>query len=149
MTSQQPKKQPNVTVSVSRHFDQPAEKVFDAWLDPKTAGKWLFSTPTGKMVKVEIEARPGGHFTFTDRRDGEDIEHTGQYEVINCPRQIVFTFGVPKFTGKEVTRVLLDFVPAGKGCDLTLTHEGVWADYAERTKEGWGKILAGLAGELG
>jgi uncharacterized protein YndB with AHSA1/START domain len=145
MTSQQPKKQSNVTVNVARHFDQPAEKVFDAWLDPASAGKWLFATPAGKMVKTEIDARPGGKFTFTDRRDGEDVEHTGAYEVIERPRRLVFTFGVPKYSGKEVTRVSLDFVPSGKSCDLTLTHEGVWADYEERTKEGWGKILEGLA----
>jgi hypothetical protein len=30
------------------------------------------------------------------------------------------------------------------GCMLTLTHEGVLPEWAERTQEGWGMILNGL-----
>ena len=134
-------------VRVSHRFSASAERVFDAWLDPKTAGAWLFSTPTGEMVRVEIDARVGGAFCFTDRRDGEDIDHVGHYEVIDRPKRLVFTFGVPKFSA-EVTRVSLDIVTLDTGCELTLTHTDVLPDYAERTVGGWTMILNRLAENL-
>jgi uncharacterized protein YndB with AHSA1/START domain len=84
------------TIVITRRFDFPMERVFDAWIDPAKASKFLFATPTGKMVRVEIDARVGGSFHIT-RRDGEDVEHVGTYLEIDRPRRLVFTFGVPKF----------------------------------------------------
>jgi uncharacterized protein YndB with AHSA1/START domain len=141
-----PKKKPvaRVTVRVERHLDAPPERVFDAWLDPQRAGKWLFATPTGQMVRVEIDARVGGRFVFVDRRDGEDIEHTGEYFELDRPRRLAFNFRVPKFSD-EPSLIRIDFAPAGTGCELKLTHEGVFPEYAERTEQGWQEILEGLA----
>jgi uncharacterized protein YndB with AHSA1/START domain len=134
-------------VRVTRRFDASAERVFDAWLDPKTAGRWLFATPTGQMVRVEIDARIGGRFILVDRRDGEDVEHRGEYLDIDRPRRLVFIFGVPKYSA-ETTRVCIDIVPRETGCELTLTHEGVLPEYADRTKGGWTEILGRLAADL-
>jgi uncharacterized protein YndB with AHSA1/START domain len=128
-------------------LDAAPERVFDAWLDPARAGKFLFATATGRMVRVAIDARVGGRFAFVDRRDGEDVEHVGGYLEIDRPRRLVFTFAVPKFSA-QATRVAIDIVPAGSGCTLTLAHEGVLPDYADRTEVGWTGILDGLAGAL-
>jgi uncharacterized protein YndB with AHSA1/START domain len=136
-----------VTVRVSRRFDAPPERVFDAWLDPQNAGKWLFATPAGQMVRVEIDARAGGRFVFTDRRDGEDVEHTGEYLEIDRPRRLAFNFRVPKFSD-EPSLIRIDLAAAGTGSELTLVHEGVLPEYAERTEAGWREILEGLARAL-
>jgi uncharacterized protein YndB with AHSA1/START domain len=137
-----------VELRVSHKFEASAERVFDAWLDPVKAGKFLFATPTGQMVRAEVDARVGGKFCFVDRRDGQDVEHVGEYLEIERPRRLVFTFAVPLFSA-ESTKVSIDIAPLGKGCELTLTHEGVLPDWASKTKEGWTKILAGLAATLG
>ncbi|TMQ33088.1 MAG: SRPBCC domain-containing protein, partial [Planctomycetota bacterium] len=63
------------------------------------------------------------------------------------PRRLVFTFGVPKFSA-QVTRVSIDLKPLPGGCELTLIHEGVLPEWLERTREGWGRILDGLAAHL-
>jgi uncharacterized protein YndB with AHSA1/START domain len=135
------------TVRITRRFDASIERVFDAWLDPEKAGKWLFATPTGKMVRVEIDARVGGSFVFTDRRDNEDVEHVGTYLEIDRPRRLVFSFAVPKYS-KLFTRVSIDLKPLPTGCELTLTHEGVLAEWLDSSREGWGKILDALAANV-
>jgi uncharacterized protein YndB with AHSA1/START domain len=131
---------------VVRRFDAAADRVFDAWLDPDTAGKWLFATESGQMVRVEIDPRVGGSFNFT-RRDGDDVEHVGEYLEIDRPRRLVFTFSVPKFA-KQITRVTVDIVPLDSGCQLTLTHEDVLPDWASATEAGWTMILNSLVRTL-
>jgi uncharacterized protein YndB with AHSA1/START domain len=133
-----------VTIRVTHRFKAAAERVFDAWLDPAKAARFLFATPTGQMVRAEIDARVGGSFVFVDRRDGEDVAHTGTYLEIDRPRRLVFAFAVPKFSS-ESTTVTIEIVPQGTGCALTLTHEGVWKDFGDRTQAGWTKILEGVA----
>jgi uncharacterized protein YndB with AHSA1/START domain len=135
------------SVRVSRHFTQAPERVFDAWLDPAKAGKFLFATPTGQMVRAEIEPRVGGEFCFVDRRDGEDVEHFGNYVEIDRPHRLVFDFVVSTMPGSK-TRVTIDIRPVASGCELTLLHEGVLPDYVDRTRDGWATILEALAAAL-
>jgi uncharacterized protein YndB with AHSA1/START domain len=140
--------QKTATVRATHHYDAPPQRVFDAWLDPAIAAKFLFATPTGQMIKAEIDPRVGGAFTFTDRRpDMGDVEHVGTYVEIDRPRRLVFDFAVPQYE-PTLTRITLDFAPSGAGCDVTLTHEGVFEDYVQQTEHGWGMILGALQAVL-
>ena len=133
---------------VTRRYDAAAERVFDAFLEPAKARRFLFATPGGEMVCADIDARVGGAFRFIDRRDGEDVEHVGEYLEILRPRRLVFTFGVPKYD-PTVTRITIEIGAQGEGCMLTLTHEMVPPEWAERTQDGWTKILDTLARTIG
>jgi len=135
------------TVRVVRHFEFSAERVFDAWLDPQRVGRWLFATSSGEIVRVKIDARVGGGFVIVDRRAGDDVEHQGEYLEVDRPKRLVFKFLVPKYS-PLYSRVAIDIVPAGGGCDLTLVHEGVLSEYEEQTQSGWTAILEKLAVEL-
>jgi uncharacterized protein YndB with AHSA1/START domain len=132
------------TVRATHRYDAAPERVFDAWLDPKIAGTFLFATPTGQMIKAEIDPRVGGKFNFTDRRpDMGDVEHVGAYIEIDRPRRLVFDFAVPAYDPTR-TKIILEFAPDGDGCVLTLVHEGVFEEYVTQTEHGWGMILDGL-----
>jgi len=135
------------TVQLTRRFNASAERVFDAWITPATASQWLFTTPTSKIVRAEVDARVGGSFVFADRRENEDVEHVGNYLEIDRPRRLVFTFGVPKYS-PVMTTVTLDIRPLADGCELTLTHVDVLPEWADRTAEGWGKLLTALGATL-
>ncbi|WP_340645941.1 SRPBCC domain-containing protein [Phenylobacterium sp.] len=128
------------TVTVTRRFNVTPEQLFDAFLDPAIAGRFMFATPTGEMVRVDIEAKVGGAYTFVDRRDGEDIEHVGQILELDRPHRLTFQFAVPKYDPTNTT-VRLDITADGIGSVLTLTHEGVDDAYLEQTGKGWAMIL--------
>ena len=140
--------QDNILARVTRRFDASAERVYDAFLDPSKAGKFLFAAPTGQIVRCEIDARVGGTFTIVDCRDGEDVVHTGNYLALERPRRIVFTLLVEKYSSEEST-VTIDIAPLTKGCEVTLTHDVKSSDpqTQARAEEGWTAILD-VAAEL-
>src|SRR5262252_219429 len=128
-------------VVVTHHYAASPERVFDAFLDAQIAPRFLFATPTGEMIVAEIEPRVGGRFTFTERRpDMGEIRHVGEYLEIDRPRRLVFTFGVPQFD-PNMTRVEIDIVAKGSGCELTLTHHGVPPEWQAQTTQGWTMLL--------
>ena len=133
-------------VTVSHRFEEPPEVVFDAWLDPTFACRWLFTTGEGTNVRCDIDARVGGWFIVTDRRPDGDVEHAGQYLEIDRPRRLAFNFNLPALNG-DFDRVTVDIRPAHGGCELVLTHEmkPKWAGYKARTEAGWSRMLDHLA----
>lgn len=140
--------QPAEPLIVRHTSAAPAARLFDAWLAPSVASRWLFATAEGTIVRCEIDARPGGAFVIADRRGDEDVEHLGRYVEIDRPRRLVFTFGVPKYSSLETT-VTLTLTPAGAGCEVTLHHEGVPPEWVSRTEQGWRDLLARLDTLLG
>ena len=130
------------TITLTKQFNRSCEKVFDAWLDPKRAGKWLFATQEGEMQKVEINPRVGGSFAIIEKRGEQIAEHRGTYLIIERPTKLKFSFGGPGFPDTYVT---IELTSKNNGCELMLTHEGVWAQYAQKTREGWMGILENLA----
>jgi len=137
-------------VRVSRRFQAPAERVFDAWLDARTAGRWLFATPDGEMQLVEIEPWPGGRWEVVERRDGEDVLHTGTYEAVERPERLAFTLSVPKYSDAEA-RVTVTLSAVEGGCALTLvqTYGADARASPDQIERGWGHVLAALAATLG
>ena len=100
-------------------------------------------TPDGVIERCEIDARVGGRFAIFERRGADLAEHHGEYVEIDRPRRLAFDFWTS--FSEERTRVTVTIAPDGDGARLALTHEGVWADYEERTQQGWTTILDGLA----
>jgi uncharacterized protein YndB with AHSA1/START domain len=135
-----------LTVTIERRIAAPPERVFDAWLDPAALGQWLFRTPAGVMERVEVDPRVGGRFRVDERRGGDVAEHHGEYVALDRPRRVAFDFWTS--FSDERTRVTVTIEPDGDGSRLTLTHDGVWADWQDKTRQGWTMILDGLAHTL-
>lgn len=136
-----------VILTVTRYIAAPPETVFDAWLDPAAARRFLFATPDGEMVACEIDARVGGRALIVERRAGGDARHHLLFDQIDRPRRLVFRFRAGPDGEGEWTRVAIDFAAQGDGTHFTLTHEmdPAWAAYEEQTRKGWTMILASLA----
>ncbi|WP_265519930.1 SRPBCC family protein [Nitratireductor luteus] len=136
-------------VEVIRYFDFPPERVFDAWLDPDRIRAWseMALDENGlpaDVRRVEVDARIGGRFTFSDMRPEGEAVHWGTYLAIDRPRKLVFTW----FTSEEEemennSTVTVTFESAGTGCTVTLVHEmdPKWAQYEKQVEKGWGAML--------
>lgn len=142
--------QHTITLTVTHRYQASAERVYDAWLDLESVKQFMFSTETGEIVRAEIDPTIGGKFVLTDRRNGEDVEHTGEYLELDRPKRIVFTFGIPAFS-KHFDKVELDIKSLEQGCELTLTHTMLkeFEEYKDRSIQGWTKMLASLGTVLG
>ena len=126
------------TLALARRLRAPVECVFDSWLDP--AKLRLFLCPGDVVLgKVEVDARVGGDFFIEMLDDGRPMPHIGRYEVIDRPRQLVFTWNSPATDGD--TRVQVDFSPRGAETLLTLRHERL-PDVRRVTMHTWGWSIA-------
>ena len=145
----------NIIVRVTHRYNVPAERVFDAWLTPALAARFLFATRTGNVLHCDIDPRVGGGFTVTDRRpvaDGEesffDAQHRGTYVEIDRPGRLAFDFSVEPYSDAP-TRVTIDVVTMGPHLsELVLTHDlGAGTEARanfDRTRLGWTRMLAQL-----
>lgn len=137
-----------VSLQVRRRFAASPERVFDAWITPEIASKWIFSDQNGEIVSARVDARVGGTFSFVRRDADGDLDHVGEYLEIDRPRRLVFTFAVPAIS-PEYDRVTIDILRLDAGCELTLTSEmspAIFAEWGEQTRAGWTRMLESLAG---
>ena len=138
---------PSPAVRVTRWFDMTPERVFDAWLDPDMIGRFMFGPALRdeEVVKISLDARIGGTFSFVVRRNGQEIDHIGRYAEIDRPRRLVFTWAVAP-DAIDASRVVIEVASQGSGCELTLTHEmqPKWTDFAPRVESGWRTMLDAL-----
>ena len=147
-----------VSIRVTHRYSAAADRVFDAWLTPHLAARFLFRTRTGNVMFCDIQPEVGGGFTITDRRpaaDGDesvfDVVHIGKYLEIERPRRIVFDLSVGTY--EENSRVTVDIAPLGPNAsELTLTHDlgasSIARAMEEPTRKGWVNMLAMMEREL-
>lgn len=138
-------------IVVSRRFAVPAERVFDAWLEPAWLGRWMFGPDVRaeRIVRLGTEPRVGGKFSFVVDRNGTEVDHVGQYLEIDRPHLLVFTWGT-RDALPETSRVIVEIAPADDGCELTLTHVmgATWAAFADRAAGSWRRMLDALGHAL-
>lgn len=141
-----------IKATVTKRFTVDAGRVFDAWLDPDWLGRWMFgpNVRDERIVRLGLEPRVGGRFSFVVDRAGTEVDHVGEYLEIDRPRRLVFTWGT-RDTLPDTSRVVVDITPVDGGCELTLTHEMApgWAAYVDRAAGAWRKMLDTLASALG
>ncbi|MBX3739070.1 MAG: SRPBCC domain-containing protein [Candidatus Didemnitutus sp.] len=136
------------TASISKRFAAPAERVFDAWLDPAWIGRWMFGPAVRdeKIVRLTVDARVGGQFSFAVDRAGTLVDHVGEYLALERPHRLVFTWAT-RDALPATSKVTVRIEPLGAtACQLTLHHEMApeWAAFADRAAASWQKMADAL-----
>jgi uncharacterized protein YndB with AHSA1/START domain len=141
-----------VKAVVSHRFTASAERVYDAWLDPHWIGRWMYGPAVRdeRIVRLGLEPRVGGKFSFVVDRHGTEVDHVGEYLELDRPHLLVFTWGT-RDSLPDTSRVVVEIVPrADGGCDLTLTHVmgAAWSNHTDKVAASWRRMLAALATAL-
>lgn len=132
---------------VLHRFGVTAERVFDACLDPAWVGRWMFG-PDGRheeVLRLSLEARVGGQFSFAVNRSGTEVGYLGEYLYIDRPRLLVFTWSI-RGSHAEKSRVIIEFTPRAGGCEVKLTQVmgADWSALVDRTASAWSRVLDAL-----
>jgi len=135
------------SLRVVRRFDAAPARVFGAWLDPDLARQWLFATATRPMACVEIDARVGGAFCFSEWQQGALVAHAGRYVDIDPHRRLAFTLSSHMHAHAE-TRVDVTIDARRRGCTLALVHASVPSARVAYTRARWIGVLYGLGVKL-
>jgi uncharacterized protein YndB with AHSA1/START domain len=130
-------------VRLRRRLRAPVERVFAAWTDPASVGRWM--SPVGFAI-AELDPRVGGRLRVVMVADDVSLEHTGEYLEVVPSRRLVFTWRSP-FTGDD-SRVTVELVERGEETDLVLVHEFLPGDAVASHEDGWTWMLDRLATAL-
>lgn len=132
----------SAAVVVRRTIAAPAEDLFDAWLDPDALATWM-RPGTIRSTVAEVEPREGGTYVITMTGGSGPIVHKGVYRQINRPKRLVFTWASP---GTELrdTLVTVDFLRAGNGTEVIVTHEQLSESAMPSHNNGWTSALEKL-----
>ena len=130
--------------TVSKTIAAPANKLFDAWLDPATLATFMLPKPGMPQPEVSIDARVGGRFDILMDTGESKIPHHGEYLEIDRPNRLVFSWNSPfSVDGSKVT---VEFVEkSAQETEITLTHVKFPSEESRNNHEaGWGNILRSL-----
>ena len=137
------------TAKVTHRFQAAPERVYDAWLEPAKLRAWMSAALkqmglSGDIKRVEVDARVGGKFFFSDMREAGEAKHWGTYRVLDRPRKIAFTWIVDASQEDEPSIVTITIEPDGTGSFVTIVHERIWASYVEKVEMGWSNMLRSI-----
>lgn len=113
----------DTSLEITRLFDAPPARVFDAWLQREEWQAWI--GPEGMNCEVPVlEPHVGGKYRIVMRfSDGQVIPVAGVFKSIDPPTRLVFTWGWENDPGKQSLITLTFRDKAGK-TELTLRQEG-------------------------
>lgn len=153
-------------------FKVPPRRVYDAILDPGMIARFMFGPllREEEILHIRNDTRVGGVFSYKVRRGAHVIDHVGSFleltppasfssedEAAREPRtsagrpgRIVFTWGIAGESDGGGSTVTIDITPTAEGCTVRLIHEmpPEWADFIDRSKQAWEKMLGVLAALL-
>jgi uncharacterized protein YndB with AHSA1/START domain len=136
------------TLEITRVFEAPPARVFDAWLNREEFQAWI--GPEGVSCEVPLlEPRVGGRYRITMRlSDGRVIPVAGVFKAIDAPRSLVFTWGWDGDPARE-SLVTITLREMGGKTELTLRQEGLGsAANRDDHGRGWNSALNKLGAYL-
>src|SRR6202034_1277184 len=135
----------DTTLIITRLFEAPPERVFDAWLTREEWQSWI--GPEGVDCDVHLlEPHVGGGYQLTMHVSGQPpIAVAGIFKIVERPHTLSFTWGAPGDPSRQ-SLVTLTFIEREGKTELTLRQEGLGsAANRDQHGHGWYSALNKLA----
>ncbi|TGM13517.1 SRPBCC domain-containing protein [Leptospira selangorensis] len=143
----------NQVVKIEKRINAEPIRLFKAWLKAEEFSSWFLPGNSIGIESAILDPRPGGRFKINMLHEGKVLPHEGEYQIIEEPKKLVFTWR-SHATGGLDTLVTVTFDPLEEGSSnsnkkpqtlITLMHERlIGEDAATSHKAGWTSILDSL-----
>ena len=119
------------TLTITRTFAAPREKVFKAWTDPQELKKWWAAGPGFTTPFAEVDLRVGGRYRLAMKPPDQDVVRVvgGVYREVRPPERLIYTWAWEGSGGPE-TVVTVTFTTAAATPKLS------WSTSHSRTLPG-------------
>lgn len=137
-------------------FRASAQRMFEAWTTPGDIQKWFGPGP-GHLDEVAVDLRIGGRYRFCyGMKDGKSDELAGEYEIIEAPRRLVFSwvhtraFEDGRSESTDASKVTVTFDERDDGTLVRLVHEAIKTEDGRKgVGGGWEGTFVRLYAEFG
>jgi uncharacterized protein YndB with AHSA1/START domain len=77
-------------ILITRVFDAPAQRIFDAYTTPALVKRW-WGFESSEWVVCDIDLRVGGAWRYVTREGDMEVGFHGEYREIDAPHRLVST----------------------------------------------------------
>jgi len=117
------------TLHISRTFNAPIQRVWDAWTQPDQLKQWFMPAPFS-VASAELDVRTGGQLSInTKSPEGEIMPLSGEYTTVEEPTKLVMVSSPLDAEGKKLFEVQhsIELTEANGQTTLDLVSEVLWA----------------------
>jgi uncharacterized protein YndB with AHSA1/START domain len=134
---------------IERDFDAPIEQVFDAWTSDEVMRRWLHCGRDWETPTAEVDLRVGGRIRIVMRDPDGDVHGVhGEYQLIERPRRLVFTWTFDEYPDNHQL-IELEFSERDGVTTVVMINSGIATEGLEGSQRtGWHLCYDELRNEL-
>ena len=123
-------------ITVKSSVNQPAEKVWTLWTEPKHIVKWNTPDKTWHTTRAENDLRAGGRFlSRMEAKDGSfGFDFEGTYDEVVPQKRIAYTL-------TDGRKAEVDFRETGGATEITTVFDPENTNPIDMQRDGWQAIL--------
>jgi uncharacterized protein YndB with AHSA1/START domain len=121
-------------IRITRHYDAPVARVWDAWTDVTQVAQWW--GPRGfTITTIHKDLRVGGSWEYTMHGpDGKDWPNFTRYHEVVPQQRLVYDHGASSADARPMFRVIVEFRAADGGTELDMRMRFATAEELEQSR---------------
>lgn len=135
-------------IDITRVFDAPRERVFEAWTTPEPFAAWYGGDADVPLNRVSMDVRPGGTWSLVIVVPGTEMPFHGVYREVVEPERLAFTLkdaAAPEEAEGEI--VTATFTGRGRTTEMVFRQRGgnLTPEQYAAAEDGWEAFFDTLA----